>query len=295
VVCLWRKRFFNERLAGLEERSRPGRPRTFPPDLAVQIKAWACELPAAHDLPLSRRSTTGLAREACREGLVASISGSTIWRWLHHDAIRAWYHRSWIFPRDPNFADKASRLLDLYAREWEGKPLTDDESAISADEKTSIQARRRKDPTRVCRPRASMQVEHEYFRCGAWAYMAALDVHHARIFGRCEPQNGVQPFDRLVEQVMTRPPYNDARRVFWIVDNCPAHRGSRAVQRLQSSYPNVVLVHAPIQCQLAEPSGDLLLHRAAQGPDAQRFSGPEYAGRAPLGFSILLGSGGQAL
>ena len=31
VVCLWRKRFFEERLAGLEERSRPGRPRTFPP------------------------------------------------------------------------------------------------------------------------------------------------------------------------------------------------------------------------------------------------------------------------
>jgi len=90
-----------------------------------------------------------------------------------------------------------------------------------------------------------MQVEHEYFRCGAGTYMAALDVHHARIFGRCEPQNGIQPFDRLVEQVMTRPPYNDARRVFWIVDNCSTHRGARAVQRLQSSYPNVVLVHAP--------------------------------------------------
>jgi hypothetical protein len=91
-----------------------------------------------------------------------------------------------------------------------------------------------------------MQVEHEYFRCGAWTYIAGLDVHHARIFGRCDTQNGIQPFDRLVERVMTRPPYNYARRVFWIVDNCSAHRGSRAVQRLQSSYPNVVLVHAPI-------------------------------------------------
>jgi hypothetical protein len=91
-----------------------------------------------------------------------------------------------------------------------------------------------------------MQVEHEYFRCGAWTYIAGLDVHHARIFGRCEEQNGIEPFDRLVEQVMTRPPYNDARRVFWIVDNCSAHRGSRAVQRLQTRYPSVVLVHAPI-------------------------------------------------
>lgn len=68
-----------------------------------------------------------------------------------------------------------------------------------------------------------MQVEHEYFRCGAWTYIAGLDVHNATIFGRCETQNGIAPFDRLVEQVMTRPPYNDARRVFWIVDNCSAH------------------------------------------------------------------------
>jgi DDE superfamily endonuclease len=197
-------------------------------------------------LPLSRWSTADLAREVCQSGLVASISGSTLWRWLHQDAIRPWYHRSWIFPRDPNFADKAGRILDLYARQWEGKPLEDDEFVISADEKTSIQARRRKHPTRACRPGGTMQVEHEYFRCGAWTYIAGLDVHHARIFGRCEEQNGIEPFDRLVEQVMTRPPYNEARRVFWIVDNCSAHRGARAVQRLQSAYPQLVLVHAPI-------------------------------------------------
>jgi hypothetical protein len=221
-------------------------PGLFPPELVVQVKAWACELPSTHDLPLSRWSTTDLAREACQSGLVASISGSTLWRWLHQDAIRPWYHRSWIFPRDPNFAHKAGRILDLYARVWEGNALKDDEFVISADEKTSIQARRRKHPTRACRPRAVMKVEHEYSRCGAWTYIAGLDVHHARIFGRCEPKNGIGPFDRLVEQVMTRPPYNDARRVFWIVDNCSAHRGERAVQRLQSTYPHLVLVHAPV-------------------------------------------------
>jgi transposase len=104
VVSEWRKRFFLERLAGLEERSRPGRPGLFPSNLlVVQVKALACELPATHDVPLSRWSTTDLAREACQSALVASISGSTLWRWLHQDAIRPWYHRSWIFPRDPNF------------------------------------------------------------------------------------------------------------------------------------------------------------------------------------------------
>jgi hypothetical protein len=90
-------------------------------------------------------------------------------------------------------------------------------------------------------------VENEYFRCGAWTYLAGLDVHHARIFGRCEAKNvGIAPFDRLVEQVTTRPPYNDARRVFWIVDNCSSHRGLKAAERLRNRYSHLKLVHAPI-------------------------------------------------
>jgi len=221
-------------------------PGLFPPELVVQVKALACELPAKYDLPLSRWSTPDLVQQVQHSGLVASISGSTLWRWLHEDAIRPWYHRSWIFPRDPEFATKAGRMLDLYAREWEGKSLKEDEFVISADEKTSIQARRRKHATDKCRPDTPMRVEHEYTRCGAWAYIAGLDVHHARIFGRCEVKNGIDPFDRLVEQVMTRPPYNDARRVFWIVDNCSAHRGVRAVERLRNRHSQLTLVHAPV-------------------------------------------------
>jgi hypothetical protein len=212
----------------------------------VQVKALACELPSTFDLPLSRWSTTDIARQVCQSGLVASISGSTIWRWLHQDAIRPWYHRSWIFPRDPNFASKANRILDLYGRCWQDKPLKSDEFVISADEKTSIQARLRTHPTLPPAPKRSMRVENEYQRCGAWAYLAALDVHHARIFGRCESTTGIAPFFDLVQQVMTRPPYNDARRVFWIVDNGSSHRGAASVARLQRQFPKVVLVHAPV-------------------------------------------------
>ncbi|MGH9375044.1 MAG: hypothetical protein ACRD1J_02640 [Terriglobia bacterium] len=88
---------------------------------------------------------------------------------------------------------------------------------ISADEKTSIQARSRKHPTRLCQPGRPMRIEQEYHRCGVWVYLAALDVHRARVFGRCEAKSGVAPFDRLVDQVMMRPPYDKARRVFSIV------------------------------------------------------------------------------
>jgi len=91
-----------------------------------------------------------------------------------------------------------------------------------------------------------MKVEHEYKRCGAWAYLAALDVHRVKLFGRCERKSGIVPFDRLVSHVMAQQPYNEARRVFWIVDNGSAHRGPPSVDRLQERYPNVVLVHGPV-------------------------------------------------
>ena len=224
----------------------PGDPGFSPPELVVQVKALACELPATHDIPLSRWSMSELGSQVRQSGLVATISDSTVWRWLHADAIRPWQHRTWIFPRDPDFAVKAGRLLDLYERVWSRKSLRDDEFVISADEKTSIQARRRLHSTLPPQPKSAMKVEHEYKRCGAWAYLAALDVHRAKIFGRCEARSGIAPFDRLVDQVMTRPPYNDARRVFWIVDNGSSHRGLAAVQRLQQKYPRLVLVHGPV-------------------------------------------------
>lgn len=197
-------------------------------------------------MPLARWSNAELAGQACRSGLVASISGSTVWRWLHEDAIKPWQHRCWIFPRDPQFEVKAGRLLDLYERVWEGQALKEDEFVLSADEKTSIQARARIHPTLPPQPGDAMKVEHEYTRKGAWAYLAAWDVHRAKVFGRCETHSGIAPFDRLVDQVMTQTPYAEARRVFWIVDNGSSHRGAKSVARLQGRYSNLVLVHGPV-------------------------------------------------
>lgn len=212
----------------------------------VAVKALACELPAQRDLPLSRWSATELATAAVRTGLVAQISDTTVWRWLSEDAIRPWQHRSWIFPRDPDFAWKAGRILDLYEGVWEGEPLTEDDFVLSTDEKTSIQARRRRHTTLPPQPGSPMKVEHEYERCGAWAYLAAWDVFRAKLFGRCEQTTGIEPFGRLVDQVMTQPPYRDARRVFWIADNGSSHRGEASVRRLNDSYPNAILVHTPV-------------------------------------------------
>lgn len=219
---------------------------SFPPGIVVAVKALACELPSERGLPLSRFSMSEIKQEAIRRGLVASIGETTIWRWLSEDAIRPWHHRSWIFPRDPQFALKAGRVLDLYEGVWEGRPLGQNDFVICADEKTSIQARRRKHRSTAPQPGRPMRVEHEYERKGAWAYLAAWDVHQARVFGRCEHKTGMAPFGRLVRQVMRREPYRSADNVFWVVDNGSSHRGDRCQQRLARQWPNLTVVHTPI-------------------------------------------------
>jgi len=218
----------------------------FPPELVMQVKAIACELPKESGQPLSRYSRQDLVREVTRRGIVAKISGRTIWRWLDEDAIRPWQHRSWIFPRDPNFQTKAERVLDLYQGLWESQALGANDYVISADEKTSIQARIRLHPTLPPQPKEAMRVEFEYERGGALAYLAAWDVRRAKVFGRCENTTGIEPFGRLVQQVMEQEPYRNAKRVFWIVDNGSSHRGAAAVKRLQGAYSNVILVHLPV-------------------------------------------------
>lgn len=225
------------------DRAAPG---PFPPDLVVQVKAIACELPAKYGIPLSRWSTEDIMAYIRRSGITGTISGSTVWRWLHQDAIKPWQHRCWIFPRDPNFVAKAGPILDLYHRVWKSTPLREDEFVLSADEKTSIQARARRHKTYPALPGSPMKVEHEYERCGAWAYIAALDVHRAKLFGLCEDKGGIAPFDRLVAHIMAQHPYQGARRVFLIVDNGSAHRGLKSVKRLQDKHANLTLVHGPI-------------------------------------------------
>jgi hypothetical protein len=214
--------------------------------VVTQVKAVACELPKQSGQPLSRYSGGDLVQEVVRRGLVAKVSERTLWRWLDEDALRPWQHRTWIFPRDPQFQAKAERVLDLYEGLWEGEVLSADDYLLSADEKTSIQARVRRHPSEAPRPAQPMRVEFEYTRGGALSYLAAWDVRRAKIFGRCESTTGIVPFDQLVAQVMRQEPYRSARRVFWIVDNGSSHRGAAAVHRLQRAYPNLRLVHLPV-------------------------------------------------
>jgi hypothetical protein len=164
----------------------------------------------------------------------------------HDDAIRPWQTRSWIFPRDPAFAAKVGRALDLYARSFEGRRLRPDEYVICADEKSQLQALGRRHRTVPAGPGRAALVEFEYERGGTLAYLAAWDVHHANLFDRVEPKTGIDPFGRLVAQVMSTEPYASARRVFWIVDNGSSHAGKASIRRMREAHASARLIHLPI-------------------------------------------------
>ena len=242
----WRRRFCVQRLDGLKDRSRSGRPRRFTAVQVAAITALACTLPAETGVPLARWSSTELVAEALARGVAAAICASSVRRMLSRAAIKPWQHRSWIFPRDPDFEVKAARVLDLYARTWNGAPLGPDDYVISADEKSQLQALHRRHPGRAARPGRARRVEFEYRRGGTLAYFAAYDVHHARVLGQIAPKTGIAPFSDLVAHVMTHEPYASARRVFWIVDNGSSHAGQASIDRMSAAWPTATLVHLPI-------------------------------------------------
>lgn len=219
--------------------------RVFPPAERAEVTAVACELTSESGQPLSRQSVDDVRRRVIKSQLVP-MSRSTVWRLLDQAAIKPWQHRYWIFPRDPQFVSKASRILDLYAGVWEGEPLGPKDFVISSDEKTSIQARLRIHPSLAPAAGRPQRIEFEYERGGALQYLAAWDVFRGIAMGRCEQTTGIDPFMRLVGQVMTQEPYRSAKRVFWVVDNGSSHRGQTACDRLRKAWPNAVMVHTPV-------------------------------------------------
>ena len=103
----------------------PGRvvPGVFPPEQQAWAQAIACELPAQRGLPLSRLSVDEIRQELVDQGAVPSVSRLTVWRWLHQDALRPWYPRSWQGRKDPGSLPKAQRVVELYQGRWEGRLL----------------------------------------------------------------------------------------------------------------------------------------------------------------------------
>jgi transposase len=247
TVRKWRGRFAEEGLDGLTDRPRPGRPRRISEADRAAVVALACQLPAETGVPLSRWTGPELRREAEERGLVSvAVSESSLLRILAENPVKPWRHQSWITPRDPAFEAKASVILDLYQGFYQGEPLNPGDRVLSVDAKPSIQARGRVRPVRPAGPGRVMRVEHEYERNGALALLACYDVQAGTVSATTPKTTGIVPFMDLMAQVMEKPEYKNAPRVFVIVDNGSDHRGQAAARRMRGAHPNAIMIHTPV-------------------------------------------------
>jgi len=246
TVRKWRGRFAVRGLAGLADLPRSGRPRRISELTRAAVVALACQLPAATGVPLSRWTGPELLAELTRAGTAEELSVSSVLRILAEHPVKPWQYRSWISPRAPDFEARAAVILDLYQGYYQSQRLQPGDRILSVDAKPSIQARSRCRPTIAAVRGRPVRVEHEYVRHGALALLAALDVRTGKVFAATSDTTGITPFMDLMGQVMSRPEYQDAPRVFVIVDNGSDHRGQPAADRLRDAYPNAIMIHTPV-------------------------------------------------
>jgi hypothetical protein len=125
---------------------------------------------------LSRLSVEEIRQHVISQGLVAEVSGATLWRWLSSDALRPWKHRSWIFSAIrtlPQKPDPSSIFTNVSGRVQMITSSAQTKRPVFKPAAENI-------PRLPLAPNRPTYVEHEYFRLGAWTYLAAWDVHRPR-------------------------------------------------------------------------------------------------------------------
>ncbi len=208
-VAVWRKRYEAERLDGLKDRPRTGRPVTYGHDDRLRIVKTICDTPPA---PASRWTMDAVSQALADE---VGISPSQVWRICTGLDLKPWQVRSWMTSHDPDFWVKAADVCGLY--------LNPPENAVvySIDEKSGMQARSRKNPTKPAVPGIPARQEFEYVRHGTSVLFAALEVHDGGVDGWVTDSTRAGNFISFLDDLVTKTP--TGLELHCIVDNLSAH------------------------------------------------------------------------
>ena len=227
----------------------------------MHLVKLACERPDLCGRSLSHWDCRELARQLQEEWIVESISAQTVRRILAHHKLKPWRNHMWLTPnkpRDAAFYAAVEELIDLYTR-----PLAPDEVVLSVDEKTSLQPRPRRHPTRPAGPQGRPNlVEHEYKRAGALQLFAAFDTRTGQVYGQCFERKRQAEFIAFLEHLERGVPAS-ITRVHLVCDNLKVHSG-KLVQQWLKDHPRFVFHFTPVLLFLDEPSGTVVQHFAAQ-------------------------------
>jgi len=208
---------------------------------AVKI---ACERPDVLGRSLAQWDCQEIRRQLMGEHVVEHISVETVRQILLHHRLRPWRHHLWLsptVPRDASFAAQVREISELYTR-----PLAPHEMVLCVDEKTSLQPRTRKSPTRAAQPDLPVRVEHEYERKGALNLFAAFDTRSGKVYGRTSERKRQVEFIAFLEQLDRDIPPN-ITVIHVVLDNLRMHKGKQ-VQAWLAKHPRFVFHHPPVHC-----------------------------------------------
>lgn len=229
-VGVWRHRFETERLGGLEDRKRSGRPRTYGHDERLRIVAAATAQKPEFDSQWSHRLLADYLSDL-------AISASQVGRILAELDIKPHQVRGWLTRRDdPTFWERAADVCALYL----SRPTN--ALVLSVDEKTAMSARSRKYPTKGVAPGRPEQREFEYRRHGTASIVAALDVHSGNVVAADIPRNDAEHFIAFLERIDT-----DVDRgldIHLILDNGSSHV-AKATRAWLADHPRFHVHHTP--------------------------------------------------
>jgi transposase len=222
----------------------PADRRSFPPEVALHLVKMACERPDDYGRSLAKWDCRELARQLVADGVVEAISSDTVGRVLNNHRLKPWRHHLWLspkVPRDAAFAAQVQEVCDLYTR-----PLAPHEMVLCVDEKTSLQPRTRKSPTRPAAPGQPVRVEHEYERKGALNLFAAFDTRTGKVYGHTAERKRQVEFIAFLE-MLDRDIDPQVTVIHVVLDNLRMHKGKQ-VQAWLAKHPRFVFHHPPVHC-----------------------------------------------
>jgi transposase len=230
TVRRWRKRFATEGLAALEDRPRPGRSRRYGPDVHLAIVATVTSDRPATDSQWTHRA---IAHHLASTGISASQVGRILADLdLKPHLVRGWLTR----PEDPDFYTKAAEVCALYLHRPPHSVV------LSVDEKTAMQARSRRHPTRPAGPGRIERREFEYRRHGTASIVAALDVHTGQVLVEDITRNDSAAFIRFLR--LLDHSIGPALAIHLVLDNGSSHV-SKATRAWLAAHPRFTVHHTP--------------------------------------------------
>ncbi len=224
TVCLWRRRYQGEGLAGLRSRHRSGRPRRINRRKELAVVAATMRPP--------KTATHWSARRLAKEVGVSFMTVHRIWRKYGLQPHRV---ESFKFSTDPEFDAKLADIVGLY--------LDPPERALvlSVDEKSQIQALNRTQPALPMWPGLPARMTHDYTRHGTTSLFAALEVASGKVHGRCFKRHTHVEFIAFLESLARRYP---GRELHLICDNYGTHKHPTVKQWL-AGHPRFHLHFTP--------------------------------------------------